>query len=497
MSNNKENIPLDQMMRKLKSSATSENSQGTTEGGQRVIREDGSVAIKVKSKKRRTNQPKKTEEKKSNKVKIILLSSLITLILLSGLIIIILLGYYNGSRFKSQLSQTLVNTTGAEVELGKLEVSHNSASIIEANLNWSGGNTLLKELKLKKIKADYNVLALVGGGWRNSSVNIAQADLELETATNNPQLELSAERPLDLQFNLFHCSELNIDFGSDSLWGLKNASVAYRVNDQNDQFNVDSGDFTVPRFGKFKINTGIVTLSNTNARIYLDLKSEEQTGSLNVDGTVGYTEGGLLDLNLGMKNYPLKDWIDPRARRFFNGKIYSSEGKLKMNLGDIESLEIEAEIYSKTLSITDFPFIKAIAEQIPDDFYQAPEFTTESKMTVKMMKNNIAFSAIDLLQLDQMRIKGNFSINQNDQLSGVLNVGLPLTVISRNKGDFLKKTFTTDDGDYLWTSIILSGDVANPKDNFAQMSHSEPPPNLPKKDKQEDPAELKFKQLTE
>mgnify|MGYP001823056260 CR=1 FL=1 len=66
MSDNKENVPLDQMMRKLKKSPV-QDQKSIIEGGERVVRADGSEAIKVRTNKRRTIQPKKVKEPKSNK----------------------------------------------------------------------------------------------------------------------------------------------------------------------------------------------------------------------------------------------------------------------------------------------------------------------------------------------------------------------------------------------------------------------------------------------
>lgn len=484
------------MMRKLKSSSNQKQS-GIPEEGERVIREDGSVAIKVRTKKRRSVQTKKTQENKSNKGKLILLAVFIGLLLFSCIIFFILLGYFNGNRFKSQVAETIVNASGAEVELGSLNISPTSAISSNIDLKWSGEDTLLKSLTLTKISADYGVLAFVGGGWGASALGIAKADLVIEMGENNPRLNTSPVRPVDFKFNLYQCSELNVDFGKYSLWNFKNGSVSYRVSDQNKQFSLDSGDFTVPKFGKFKLQTGIVSFAANEAQVYLDLKSEEQLGSLNVDGTVGYTDASLLDLKMELRNYPLRDWIDPRARRFLNGKIHTAKGALEMKLGDMESLDIEAEITSKMMSITDFDFIKTISEHLQEEYYLRPDFMTESTMKVKWAKNRIEFTDIDFLQIDQMRIQGNFTIDEGDQLSGTFKVGIPITVIARNTGVVLKKVFKEDDGEHIWATVTISGDVANPKDNLSEMIQAESSKKSKNNSDGNEPIEGKSKELTE
>lgn len=483
-------------MRKLKSSSV-QKQLGIPEDGERVIRKDGSVAIKVRTKKRRSVQTKKKEEKKSNKGKLILLAVVIALILLSAIIFFILLGYFNGSRFKAQISQTLVNVSGAEVELGGLDVSPTNAKLTSIDLKWSGEDTLVKSLKLNKINADYGILAFVGGGWGPSALVISQADLVLEKGVNNPRFKTSPDRPVDFKFNLYQCSELNVDFGEGSLWSLKHSSVSYRVSDQHDQLNLDSGDLTVPQFGKFKVQTGSLSFESNEAQVYLDLESEEHLGSLSVDGTVGYSDAGLLDLKIELRNYPLRDWIDPRARRFFNGKIHTSKGALKMSLGDLESLDIEAEMNFKALSVTDFAFIKTISEHLQDAYYLRPDFINESRMKIKWIKNRIEITDIDFLQNNQMRIKGNFTIDERDQLSGTLKVGIPNTAISRNREIVLQKTFKENDGEYIWATVIISGDVANPKDNLSEMIQADSAKKSDIKRNEDELLEQEIKELSE
>ena len=108
MSENNDNIPLDEMMRNLKKGVHQKQSR-KVEGGELVVRADGSEAIKVKSKKRRSVQPKKEIEKKNAKRKVMLIAGVIGLVILSFIAFSVLLGYFNGNRFKSKLSETIAN----------------------------------------------------------------------------------------------------------------------------------------------------------------------------------------------------------------------------------------------------------------------------------------------------------------------------------------------------------------------------------------------------
>ena len=485
-------------MRKLKKSSVKKRSN-RAEGSERVIREDGSEAIKVKSKKRRSIQPRKEKEKKSNKRKVILIAVTVALLLMSVIAFSVLLGYYNGNVFKSKVTETIVNASGAEVELGKLDVSPATAKLSKIDLSWSGKDTLIKTLKIKGVNADYGMLGFVGGGWGGSAVGIDQANITLQMRKNNPTLNTTLERPVDFKFGLYRCSELNINFGKDSLWSFKKGSLSHRVSEESDyQFSIDSGDFKVPKFGNFKVQAGLVSFAADRAQLYLGLMSEDQKGSLSVDGTLGYNQDSAVDLKTELRDYPLRDWIDPRARRFFNGEIQSGKGVFKMKLGDTDSFDITTTITSRLIRVNNFEFIKTLSEHLQEEYYRKPDFVNESKMMIKWTKGRIEFSDIDLRQDTQMRIRGNFTIDKNNQMSGKIKVGLPVMVISTKRGKALNKVFNENDGEYIWANIIITGKATAPEDNLDEMlQNTSAEEKEVKGDEDGESFELKFKKLTE
>ena len=333
MSNNNKNMPLDEMMRNLKKGGHQKRSE-KIEAGELVIRADGSEAIKVKSKKRRSVQPKEEAEKKSIKRKVIIIASLIGVLLLSVIAFSVLLGYFNGNRFKSKVNETIVNLSGADVELGKLDVSVDSAKLTKIDLSWPAGSTVLKNVRLEGVNADYGVLAFIGAGWSGSAVGVERAEIELEMEQEKPGLNTKLERPVDFKFDLYQCPILDIDFGEGSLWSLKGGAASYRQSEEGEgQFSLDAGRFTIPVFGVFNVRNGLLNFKSNQAELYLGLESEDHSGVINLDGTSGYAKGDLVELKTDLEDYSLNEWVDPKVRRFLSGRILSGEGTFKMKVG--------------------------------------------------------------------------------------------------------------------------------------------------------------------
>ncbi len=169
-----------------------------------------------------------------------------------------------------------------------------------------------------------------------------------------------------------------------------------------------------------------------------------------------------------------------------------------MKLGDIESFDITMKITSKLIRVNDFEFVKTLSEHLQKEYYIRPDFVDESKVTMNWTKGRIEFTEVDLVQEAQMRIKGDFTIDENDQMSGTLKIGLPVMVIPTKKGKFLKKVFSEDDGEYMWADVIISGETSTPKDNLDEMlQEASIKESEIKGDEGLDSLELKFKKLTE
>ena len=98
------------MMKSLKRGSKSEvkveAEPSKREEGELVTRADGSKALKVRSRKRRSTQPRKEKERKATRNKIIVICSGIFLLLMLGITFVFTLAYYNGNKFKEKLVTT-------------------------------------------------------------------------------------------------------------------------------------------------------------------------------------------------------------------------------------------------------------------------------------------------------------------------------------------------------------------------------------------------------
>jgi len=452
VSENNENIPLDEMMRNLKRGAVKKKAIDI-ESGEHVVRADGSKAIKVRTKKRRSVQPKKEVEQKSIKRKIVLIGIVVSLLLLSVVAYSFFLGYYNGSRFKSDVDQSIVNFSGADTELGVLNVSLSESTLSKAHLTWPDEGATLKDLTLTNLVANCGVFEFVTGGLSESVVGMDTASLQLELNDKELNLKISPERPFDYQFSLYQCSSLDVNFGEGSDWSFKEGYASYRPSGDvgNGKLSIDGGELSTPIFDGFLVKNGILELGVKEAKVFMGLDSKEYGGQINIDGVVGYNKDSLIDLKTTIRNYKLKGLLDSKTRRFFHGEVDSGQGTLKMKIGDINSLEMVSDLNISDVILNDFSFVSDLAKLMDNSYYTNPTFTNGSSMTVKRSAERTEFVNVNLLQEELMCVKGNVSIDEFHNLTGVLQVGLPVMVLSNKRnGDLYRALFSDGDGEFIW-----------------------------------------------
>jgi len=119
------------------------------------------------------------------------------------------------------------------------------------------------------------------------------------------------------------------------------------------------------------------------------------------------------------------------------------------------------------IRVNDFEFVDTLSQNLSDD--PSFRFSEGSSMKIKRTKHNIEFTDIDLKQKAEMQIKGNFTIDDKNLMTGSLKIGLPVVVLSSKKGKILKEVFREDDGEYVWADVLISGEASSPKDNLDEM----------------------------
>ncbi len=481
MPEDKENIAVEEMMKNLKrgeenyrpiteedTKANDQPDSRLEQGGELVTRADGSKAIKVKSHKRRSHQPKKEKQRKNQRNKIILISLGVVGLLLAGIAFTVMIGYYNGNRFKEKVTTTVANITGAETELEKLDVSLSTAKIQKIHLDWKEKNSVVDYLQLEKVVADFGVFSFFGGGWNGSEVQSSNGEIHLRLNENPAQMNTGGEALVDFEFTTYKCNDLDAVIGKDGDWKVNGSRAEFRVTEDGvKQVYLYGGSINAPFFEEYQIKSGVAEVKPTLVDLNLNLASKNGRGSILLVGDVGYKSSDSISLVTKFTDANLDDWIDAKAQRFIRGVMTNGEGVFKMNLGDFKSKEITTNVESNATDIISFEFLETLSLKLRNSFYgNKLAFTGDSSYRVSWLKDKVMVSNMKLIEPDRMQILGDFTINRSNELSGSFKIGVATEAMNPVDLRALKKVFKEDKGDYIWTNITLSGSVDTPKDDL-------------------------------
>lgn len=478
MSKNKDEISVDEMMKNLKRGndvkSRAEADPKALSEGELVTRADGSKAIKVKSRKRRSKQPKHEEKKKNTRNKIIFTCAFIIFFLAACVTVIVTLAYYNGNKFNEKLLTSIESKTGAKLDLKGLDVSLTSTKIKNIKLDWESKNSVVDYLNIETVDADYDLISFFSGDWKGPEVLSNTGEIQINLLDNPGQITFAGDEPVEFNFGKYLCKNLTAKIGQEGNWTVRDTQASYTVSEDGDkQAYLYRGVLESSVMEAHNIQSGVFNIQPDHADISLIINPKTDivnAGSIGFTGKVGYKKGSAINLDTKFDNVKMDNWVEKKTQRFIMGNITKGEGTFKMKLGDFSTKEILTHVESDSLKLSTFEFIDTLALQMQGSYYSRRlEFNGKSTFTMNWLQNKVVFSDMDLSEADNLRVKGGFEVYNSGELKGAFQIGIPILGLSPVEVRRLSNVFKVDDGDFIWTSITIGGTIGNPEDDLAEQ----------------------------
>ncbi|OYV05339.1 MAG: hypothetical protein CFE26_12095, partial [Verrucomicrobiales bacterium VVV1] len=138
-----ENYSINEMMDRLKV-----RSSGDPSEGELVVRADGTQAIKVRKRKRRSEQPERDSIKRNKQLRALQLVVVLILVSLLALSAAGVLFYFNGSAYRKKVLSWIDTATGGNSDITQFRVTPIGANASTLSLVWPHQN-LVKSRSLK------------------------------------------------------------------------------------------------------------------------------------------------------------------------------------------------------------------------------------------------------------------------------------------------------------------------------------------------------------
>ncbi len=473
-----EKYSIDEMMNRLTAPPSDDSANGKL-----VTRADGSQAIRVRKRKRRSTQPAKERAVRNRRVRIVQVSAALILLLLAALAIGAGVVYANSKPFRDALVSRISQSTGAKPELETFRMNPRTANSGKLTLQWPQGN-LLDTLSLRQLSAEILPASFLGKAFTGEEITAAEASLTLRLPQPGEPLRAvpASDGLLPVRFKLYrtHAFTLTLAGIDGNLLQLNRSEASFSPQTVagKPQMRLYRGDLGIPGWPKLRLDRGLIEFRGEQTDIIgLRLMHEtEDIGALALSGTLfPYRPDQLSSLAVSLENFQLSGLLGPQLGNLISGRVDSATtpkpNTFSFTPTATSSPELEVAFGVSPLSVIEvrgFPFLVPLSRMLDeDDWFKKPVFDSDATGVLHRANGTVSLRDLNLESKGRMILRGDLAMNANQALSGTLRVGLPETMIP--KGSPLKTVLGPPQDGYQWLSLKISGTTAVPADNFKEL----------------------------
>ncbi|HEY8962684.1 MAG TPA: hypothetical protein VIM57_10820 [Luteolibacter sp.] len=498
-----EKYSLNEMMDRLK------QTNGPEPEGVLVTRDDGTQAIRVRKRKRRSEQPAKERAKRKKRLRAIQITAGLSLGILGLLAAGGVLVYANTSPYRTRLLGKLNEATGSRAEVSQLGVTPAGASALKLDLRWPG-SFVLKNLTLEKVEADLHVKSFLGGDWSGEEVLAQTASLKIGAPDGvSPPIHASTAESF-FKFQRIRSPKATLLIGdpANPAVAVKDCELSFYPRNKGDRAELRMNRGTVSLgndFPVFPLDRSLLIVNGNQIDVValrFNAQDHPQSG-FQLSGsitTVGEFRPATMDVKF--TSFPLEQLTGRELGRFLAGPADSREAAtvnfLTFVPGQSDSYRFAASWTAgddSPIRMAELPCFSDLARLIGDGWFISPVFDGACAGTLRLEKNAARYEELDLHAKSRLRVTGSIAIDKNHELAGHLRLGIPPSFALADNSGRLHQLFSPENQGFRWVDIEISGTTTKPVDDFRQkLEGAFASPRKPSANKGE--VENQFEELT-
>jgi len=474
-----EKYSIDEMMDRLKNSAAENSSDGEL-----VTRSDGSQAIRVRKRKRRSSQPLKEDAQRTRRARIVQVSAALVLVFLAALTFGGAIIFANSSPFRDGLKTKIAQASGASVELEQFRMNPQTANANNLSLNWPDGN-VLKSLTLRGLNAEIFPSSFLGNSMNGEEISVSDGILTLQVPTPGQALRNTAkpEGLLPIRFNRYRVPKLDLIVGEPTAPAIKllksEASLYPETVNRRSQMRLNRGDLFIPGWPKLRVDRALFEFHENEINI-IGLRFHHESddrGSLELSGTVlPYEPDHLTTLAVELDAFEFSGISGPALGRLFSGRI-DSRPTADSNYLAFRPTSNPAPVLdiafrttpTSSIEVQGFPFLLALTQTLEDPWFERPAFEADANGLFHREGSIVSLRALSFENKGHMALRGEISMAPDKTLSGNLEVGVAEAMIVSSKSQHLKWMFGPTRDGFRWVTLKIGGSATAPTDNFKDL----------------------------
>ncbi len=480
-----ENYNITEMIDRLKDRSSGDPSQGEL-----VVRADGTQAIKVRKRKRRSDQPERDSAKRSKRIHALQLVVVLILVSLLGMSAAGVLFYFNGTSYRNKILGWINSATGGTSDVSQFRVTPLGANAQTLSLVWSDQN-VIKSLSLKGVSAQLSASSFLGQPWSGDEMTAGSGELLLGLAAKDGGPLGADDSATHFKFTRFRSPDMTVILGNPTKPSLRieKSEISFYPESPNDraELRITGGSLALGgELPSFTIDRGYFGFSGRQIEV-VGLRLEDPTDPravVELSGPIApfaATRASTLDIEK-VENFPIEHLVGLDLGRIMSGRIESRDvinsNFLSFNPGAAESSRFVLAFrggFSSRLTLGNFPFLFELSRILDDSGYEKPSIDSGASGVIRYSGGVWVIDELRFESKSRLAIRGSLTIGADKSLSGRLEVGLPARQIST----FLSRmdsVFSAPREDMRWIDVEISGKTTAPQDDFAKRLVSTAPP---------------------
>ncbi|MEY3394109.1 MAG: hypothetical protein RL346_345 [Verrucomicrobiota bacterium] len=459
-------------------------------GAQLVTRADGTHILKVRRRKRRTEQPRDRLKAHNQRIQLLQIGGLIVFVVLALLVAGGLILYANSSAYREKLVGKIERISGSKVKLQKFRMNPATASASALEMQWPESH-LLRRLEVTGLTAKIAPMNFLGHVFHGEELVASKAKLFLSgQSIVSRNIDGGSQHPDEsIKFNRYYIPSVDIFFseqpGKDRMLEQSEISCFQGASKSDGEIRLNQGMLKMKGWPELALDRSYIRVRDGEMDVQTmrlhspgnRADSNNVRGYIDFSGKIRFADPGEVHtLNAQLEDFQFACLLGRDLGRFFRGNVTNLEKEDSLNriefrtdTGDaVLNLHLTQAVGSR-IQMVQCKFLVQLAMVLDDPWYEMPVFDHDIQLRLKRSGEKVEVETFQFKQRGKMVITGSLSTHGDEGgIHGNMRVGIPNSSIQAADNRRLEALFSPESNGYRWLNVELKGTSAMPLDDFKE-----------------------------
>jgi hypothetical protein len=464
------NYSLDEMVDRLREG---DRGKRSAEEPELVTRADGSQVMRVRKRKRRTEQtatgkPVSEKKERSKVPKLIAFGGAAVGFLVILVFSLLQLAKFNSASYHRGLEGDVSTAVGGTASVSRLSVTPIKARAERVSLSWPE-SSVLRSVQLRGVEAGVGLTGFFGANWNGEQIFAKSGEVRV-VGGDSSQFPV-AQGSLPFGHGEFLCERMDVVIGAGKKPPviLEGIELSVRTEASGRQVIIHGGTAAIRGWGEMIVGNGAMRFEDGGCWLStLRLKPSQGRGDLILKSTEVIRPGEAARLEMELINMNLGHLLGSKVGRLLNGTVDATNGLVQISPAGFSETSLLIPVKGHGGELRGFPFLLSLRTILGDTEFAKPYFH-EISAAIHRVGDDVRIEDLVLSEKGFMEVRGSIIVNAEGSLSGALRIGIHENKAINSAGRKRSLAFSDPVAGFVWFDLKLSGTSEFPDDNWKML----------------------------